>query len=103
MKKLFLFSVFLLTIVFSYTVTVQDLLLLKKSNDISLSENIQCLLDKDVDTSVKKKIQNFKTHSSLFIVNLPDRQAGSSLPTGIYSYHLETMFCTQSQKAILKL
>jgi hypothetical protein len=95
-KKLFFFSVFLLTVVFAYTVTLQDLLLLKKSNDISLSEIIQCFLDDDITTLVKIKFQNCTIHSPLFIVN-------SSLPTGNFSYQSETAGHIQPKKAILRL
>lgn len=95
MKKMFLLSVFLLTIVFSYTVTLQDLLLLKQSNDISISEIIQCLLD-DVNKSVHHKFQKAETYSSLFIVS-------SSSPTGIFSYQSETIGHIQPKKAILRI
>ena len=95
MKKLFLLSVFLLTILFSYTVSLQDLLLLKKSNDISLSEIIQCLLD-DVNKSVHLKFQKVETYSSLFIVN-------SSSPTGIILYQSETTGHIQPKKTILRI
>lgn len=95
MKKLFLLSVFLLTIVFSYSVTIQDLLLLKNTNDISISEIIQCLFD-DVNKSVNYKFQTVETYSSLFIFN-------SSLHIGFYSYQSETVGYTQPHMAILRL
>jgi hypothetical protein len=95
MKKLFFFSVFLLTVVFAYTVTLQDLLLLKKSNDISVSKIIQCLLD-DVNKSAHHKFQKVENYSSLFIVN-------SSSPSGIFSYQLETVGHIQPNKTILRI
>jgi len=95
MKKLFLLSVFLLTILFSYTVTLQDLLLLRNSNDISISEIIQCLLD-DEDKSVHHKFHKVETYSSLFIIN-------SSSPTDIFSYQSETAGHIQPKKAILRI
>jgi hypothetical protein len=95
MKKIFLLSVFLLTIVFSYSVTLQDLLLLKKSNDISMSEIIQCLLD-DVNKSAHHKFQKAETNSSSYIVN-------SSSPTVIFSYQSETAGPIQPKKAILRI
>ncbi len=95
MKKLYFFPAFLLTVVFAYTVTLQDLLLLKKSNDISISEIIQCLLD-DVNKSVYHKFQKAETNSSLYIVN-------SSSPTVIFFYQSETAGHIQPKKAILRL
>jgi hypothetical protein len=95
-KRLFVFSVFLFTVIFSYTVIIEDLLLLRKCADISFTEIIQGLLDDDVNKPVHHKFQKAENISSLYMVN-------SSSPTGIFSYQPETAGHIQPQKTILRI
>jgi hypothetical protein len=96
MIKLFLLSVFLFIVIFSYSVILEDLLLSRKCNDISFTEIIQGLLDDDLNKSVHRKTQEAETNSSLIIVNF-------ILPTSIHSYHSETAGHIQPKKAILRI
>jgi len=96
MIKLFLLSVFLFTVIFSYSVIIEDLLLSRKCADISFTEIIQGLLDEDVNKPVHHKFQKAENISSLFMVN-------SSSPAGIFSYQSETTGHIQPKKAILRI